>query len=162
MDFRENPNTVFGTECCALCYCWVTRNAALHPCPPYPPHEVKVLPFVFKVWVHLGALDMWEWSRWTLHMGEFSLIWFSNHKQCLLYCCWNKAMGSIPRCQDTQHTQFPHLLDTHLNHIVSFHLKEESQALLPTCFPSSVDFCSVKIVVQHISSCFILRSIFNI
>lgn len=23
-----------GHECCALCYCWVTRNATLHPCLP--------------------------------------------------------------------------------------------------------------------------------
>lgn len=56
-------------------------------------------------------------------------------------------MGSIPSCQD-KHSQSPHLFDTHLNHIVLFQLKVESQALLPTCFPSSVDFCSVKIVVQ--------------
>lgn len=24
-----------GHECCALCYCWVTGNATLHPCPPH-------------------------------------------------------------------------------------------------------------------------------
>lgn len=39
-------------------------------------------------------------------------------------------------------------LTNHLNHIVLFQLKEKSQALPPAYFPSSVDLCSLKTVVQ--------------
>lgn len=66
--------------------------------------EVKVLPFVFKVWVHLGALTCGNGQSEPFTVGEFILICFSSHKQSLLYNTEMK-LGVHPKLpRHTTHT----------------------------------------------------------
>lgn len=52
-----------GLEFCALCHCWVTRSATLHPCPPCPPHGNEGAALCVQGLGAFRSLDRWGWSR---------------------------------------------------------------------------------------------------
>lgn len=134
---EKSPDTVFGI--CATAG-WQGMPSFIHVL--HILHvEVKVLPFVFKVQVHLGALTRGNGADELFTVGEFTLVWFFSHKAFPEMKRWDPSMT-----HNTHNAQI--CLTNHLNHIVLFQLKEKSQALPPAYFPSSVDLCSLKTVVQ--------------